>query len=360
MSPDRGLKARANRAPALAALLFTALVCAACGAADANLDATGRQNVSQIAGDARVTVFTTRNPVQGAAAKPWFGTDRARKPTIAQVNLSSPYQARAFSLASVGLGDWSIASVQILPDGLQWSGEGPRRDVLVYVHGFNQSFEQATLDAARIADGVKFQGETILFTWPSRAALTDYIHDRDSAMWSRDALESMLAELIRHPSVNNIHIVAHSMGTMPTVEALRQIHARIGEAAALKIGAIVLAAPDIDIDVFSSSVRRIGNLAGRITVLTAENDRALKIMNRLAGGITRVGTAEKERLQALGLRVIDASSFGGSGINHDLFLSNDQVRAQVRQAIVESERSGIAIRAGEVVIGTPQPAGESQ
>src|SRR5690606_8013713 len=100
------------------------------------------------------------------------------------------------------------------------------------------------------------------------------------------------------------------------------------------------------IDVFTSSVRRIGSLAGRITVLTAANDRALGIMNRLAGGISRVGTAEKERLESMGLKVIDASQFGGSGVNHDLFLSNDQVRAQVRRAIEESQRSAIAIRAG--------------
>src|SRR5690606_3566442 len=178
-----------------------------------------------------------------------------------QVQLSSPYEQRAFSLAAIGMSDWSIASVELLPDGLRWAEQGPRRDVLIYVHGFNQSFEQATLDAARLADGVKFRGETIVFTWPSRSALLDYIHDRDSAMWSRDALESMLVELIGHPAVNNIHLVAHSMGTMLSVEALRQIHARMGETAALKIGAIVLAAPDIDIDVFSSSVRRIGSLA---------------------------------------------------------------------------------------------------
>jgi esterase/lipase superfamily enzyme len=150
--------------------------------------------------------------------------------------------------------------------------------VLVYIHGFNQSFEQATLDAARLADGVKFRGETILFTWPSRSALLDYIHDRDSAMWSRDALESMLLELIGHPAVNNIHIVAHSMGTMLSVEALRQVHSRLGETAALKMGAIVLASPDIDIDVFASTVRRIGSLSKRITVLTAANDRALGII----------------------------------------------------------------------------------
>jgi len=338
-------------APRLIALLLVLAFCTACAGGSA--DRLALADVSSIAAEPRVTVFTTRNAVKGAAEKPWFGTERAKAPSVAEVRLASPYEQRSFSLASLGAGDWGISSVEMLPQGLNWPAGGPRRDVLVYVHGFNQSFEQAALDAARLADGVKFRGETILFTWPSRSALLDYIHDRDSAMWSRDALESMLAELIAHPAVSNVHLVAHSMGTMLSVEALRQIHARIGETAALKIGAVVLAAPDIDIDVFASSVRRIGGLSKRITVLTAANDRALGIMNRLAGGIARVGTAEKERLEALGLRVIDASQFGGSGINHDLFLSSDQVREQVRRAIQESGRSDLAIRAGELVIGSP-------
>jgi esterase/lipase superfamily enzyme len=342
----------ANR---LVALLLLSAVCAACAGATA--DKLSLADVSSVAAEPRVTVFTTRNAVKGAQSRPWFGTERAKRPSVAEVRLSSPYDRSSFSLVA---GDWSIDNVQLLPNGLTWPQEGPRRDVLVYVHGFNQSFQQATLDAARLADGVKFRGETILFTWPSREALLDYIHDRDSAMWSRDALESMLAELIQHPAVNNIHLVAHSMGTMVSVESLRQIHARFGETAALKMGAIVLASPDIDIDVFASSVRRIGSMAKRITVLTAANDRALGIMNRLAGGIARVGTAEKERLESMGLRVIDASQFGGSGINHDLFLSNDQVREQVRRAIQESERSSLAIRAGEVVIGSQPPISSGQ
>jgi esterase/lipase superfamily enzyme len=330
-----------------AALLLLSVLCAGCAGTAA--DRLSLADVSSVAAEPRVTVFTTRNPVRGAAGSPWFGTERAKQPSVAEVRLSSPYDQRSFSLIA---GDWGISKVEILPNGLNWSTEGPRRDVLIYVHGFNQSFEQAALDAARLADGVKFRGETILFTWPSRSALLDYIADRDSAMWSRDALESMLAELIAHPAVNNIHLVAHSMGTMLSVEALRQIHARMGETAALKMGAIVLASPDIDIDVFASSVRRIGSLSKRITVLTAANDRALGIMNKLAGGIARVGTAEKERIEKMGLKVIDASQFGGSGVNHDLFLSNDQVREQVRRAIQESERSSLAIRAGELVMGS--------
>jgi esterase/lipase superfamily enzyme len=134
------------------------------------------------------------------------------------------------------------------------------------------------------------------------------------------------------PITGRIHIVAHSIGTMLTMEALRQIYARL-PAAGERIGAVVFASPDIDLDVFTSSVARIGPLAGKITVVTATNDRALAVSGFLAGGITRVGAAEKAKLARLGLRVIDASAQGWGIINHDLFLSNAKVRQVIRRAI---------------------------
>ena len=75
------------------------------------------------------------------------------------------------------------------------------RDVLLYVHGFNQTFETAALDAARLSDGIGFRGETMVFSWPSKAKLFDYGYDRESAMWSRDALEQVLSGLITSPAV---------------------------------------------------------------------------------------------------------------------------------------------------------------
>jgi esterase/lipase superfamily enzyme len=80
--------------------------------------------------------------------------------------------------------------------------------VLIYVHGFNQTFESSALDAARLSDGIRFRGETMVFSWPSRAKLFDYSYDRDSAIWSRDALQTVLDGLIRRsPSTpGNRHV----------------------------------------------------------------------------------------------------------------------------------------------------------
>jgi esterase/lipase superfamily enzyme len=143
----------------------------------------------------------------------------------------------------------------------------------------------------------------------------------------------VLDGLIASPVVGHIHIVAHSIGTMLTMEALRQLYAQLGEEAVNKIGAVVFASPDIDMDGFSSSVQRIGPLAGKITVVAATNDRALAVSRWIAGGITRVGAAQKAQLERMGIRVIDASQQGWGIINHDLFLSNAQIRKVIRNSV---------------------------
>ena len=246
------------------------------------------------------------------------------------------------AFGAVGLGDWSIKTVEAIPVGESFSAGAGRRDVLVYVHGFNQTFETAALDAARLSDGLKFRGETMLFSWPSKNSVLNYIYDRESAMWSRDALEEMLDALIADPSVGTVHVVAHSMGTMVTVEALRQLYDRRGAAMESRLGAVVLASPDIDIDGFKSSITRLGGFSRKITVLTVTKDRALGAMRDMAGGVTRVGIAEKAQLEALGLRVIDASEYAGGGLNHDLFLTNGQVRQVIRRVMDEGRPPAIA------------------
>jgi esterase/lipase superfamily enzyme len=273
----------------------------------------------------RLLVVTTRKPVNGARGRPWFGIERASKMTIARATLTPPDNGR-FSLVALGPVDWDLEGIEpVAQIGDLIDPAAGGHDVLIYVHGYNTTFETAALDAARLSDGIKFVGETMVFSWPSRARLLDYGYDRESAMWSRDALQQVLNGLIASPVVGHVHVVAHSIGTMLAMEALRQLYAQLGVEAANRIGAVVFASPDIDMDGFSSSVQRIGPLA--------TNDRALAVSQWMAGGITRVGAAETAQLQRMGIRVIDASRQGWGIINHDLFLSDAQLRKVIRGAL---------------------------
>jgi esterase/lipase superfamily enzyme len=295
--------------------------------------------VANLAVEPTMWVVTTRKAVNGARADPWFGSERANQMSIARVRLASPVLAGRFSLAATGLVDWQIEQVERVPSlsvGQSFAGSGDLRDVLLYVHGYNQTFASATLDAARLAHAVNFHGDTLLFSWPSSNKLLDYLRDRESALWSRDAFETALESLLANPNVGHVHIVAHSMGSMLTIEGLRQIYARHADRAADKMGAIVFASPDLDIGIFTSSVGRMRRLAQRMTIVIAADDRALAVAGKMAG-TTRVGSAEKARLEALGLTVIDATGLGWGILNHDLFLRNARVQELIERAIAASK-----------------------
>jgi esterase/lipase superfamily enzyme len=290
-----------------------------------------------LAHDPTLLVATTRRAAQG---RPWFGAQRGRGLTFAEARLTPPDTSITGRVASLVTGDWNIAEVdKVQSDGAAGAFVGATlgRDVLVYVHGYREAFETAAINAAQLSAGIGFRGATALFTWPSGGATLDYGYDRESALWSRDAFEDLLRALAESPSGGRVHLVAHSMGTLLTLETLRMLRASGGEAAMARIGAVVLAAPDIDIDLFAGSVERLGPDAKKITVISSTNDRALAVSSRIAGGVVRAGAADRERLEALGVRVADASDYGGGLINHDLFLTNKEVQQVVKRAV---EREG--------------------
>jgi esterase/lipase superfamily enzyme len=293
-------------------------------------------SASSLAEEGTLLVASTRKASEAGKA-PYFTTERGAGLTFARAKINAP--DNVFSRKpSPRQPDWAVLGLegqasQNGAEALSTASNG--RDVLLYVHGYNETFETAATGAATLSDGIQFKGRTAMFTWPSGGRLLNYAYDRESALWSRDAFESVLATLSANPSVGRVHIVAHSMGAFLTLETLRQLRADQGEAATQKIGAVVFASPDIDIDQFETSVKRLGALAGRMTVISAQNDRALRVASTLAGGVTRAGAADRERLENLGVRVADASDFGGRFqlIRHDLFLSDESVRAVVRRAI---------------------------
>jgi esterase/lipase superfamily enzyme len=325
-----------SRRVALRALGATALagVLPGCAAGSAVMPLPA-QNLDGHKGQPRLVFATTRKPAGDGTKKPWFGTERGSRTTVGELFFYARTSSFASMLASTVNGTWDIDAVRpvttdrpalVLPRLLD--GKEP----LLYTHGYNETFESAAISLAELADGIKYPGQPVLFSWPSRGALFDYGYDRESALWSRDALEDCLTALVQDQSVPRLHLVAHSMGTMLMVETLRQMRTRDGDALDNRFGAIVLAAPDIDLDLFTASLKRIGPLARRFTVIVSRKDRALELSSAIAGG-ARVGSASRDALEQLGVQVADASNFGSGLIGHDTFLYDKDVRAVVKRAI---------------------------
>lgn len=166
--------------------------------------------------------------------------------------------------------------------------KGATRRVLVFVHGFNNRFDDAVLRFAQIVHDSETDDIPVLFTWPSAGKLVAYGYDRDSATYSRDALERTLDYLIADKSVSEISILAHSMGNWVTLETLRQMAIR-NRSISPKIKNIMLADPDVDIDVFRTQVISMGTSRPAFTVFISDDDKALAAAKIIWGSKARLG-----------------------------------------------------------------------
>src|SRR5690606_37574274 len=128
---------------------------------------------------------------------------------------------------------------------------------LVFVHGYRTPFDSSVYRAAQIVHDSGYKGTAVLFSWASTGRTVDYIYDNNSATVARDGLERTL-RLLHAAGATRIDIVAHSMGNWLTMEALRQLAISEDHKLARSLGDVVLASPDIDVDVFKSQLRRIG------------------------------------------------------------------------------------------------------
>lgn len=194
------------------------------------------------------------------------------------------------------------------------------RKALLFVHGYNTLFAEGLFRMAQVVHDSHSTAVPIHFSWASRGSLSDYIYDMNSATSARDRLERVM-RLLASSDAEEINILAHSMGNWVTVEAIRNIRVKGDAPGSGKVGTIILAAPDIDIDVFKSQMRRIGKPKKPYLVVVSRDDRALLASRYLAGGKTRVGDDPNEgELTALGAVIVDLTALHGlDSTNHDKF-----------------------------------------
>lgn len=168
-----------------------------------------------------------------------------------------------------------------------------QKDIILFVHGFNVSFENAVLSLNDVWHFSGRQGVPIAYSWPSgNRNLFGYFTDRESGEFTVFHLKETLRILSAMPEVENIHILAHSRGTDITTTALRElvIEARASgknPRTALKIENLILAAPDLDYGVVTQRLiaEQFGPAFGQITIYMNQNDSALGISQALMKGI---------------------------------------------------------------------------
>ncbi len=221
--------------------------------------------------------------------------------------------------------DQAILSKAAFRDRLVLRQRG-KQDVGLFVHGYNYNFQESLFRLAQMAADSGQELTPVLFAWPSKASATGYVADKDSAAYSRDDLAELLTVITSNARVGRVLLAAHSMGGAIAMESLRQL--RLGGKNNV-IGRldVVLASPDIDVDLFRKQIEVVGPLKPPLTLLVAKDDRALSLSSRIAGERARAGAVDVSdpRVQEVArnakIRVVDIGEVSASNrFNHDRFV----------------------------------------
>ena len=212
-----------------------------------------------------------------------------------------------------------------------------QRDIMLFVHGFNTDIVDAIMRTAQIAHDSGFDGVPVVFSWASAGKTLDYVYDLNSALQARDGLLETAGILVETRG-RDISLIAHSMGNILTVEAMRQgqITGKFNRPRKLKN--VILASPDIDIDLFKTQMRVFPQSDRRFYVLVSSDDKALAFSRRLAGGVNRVGDDDPEDLAKLGVTVIDLSKVDDtSSLNHTKFADSPEIVRLIGRRLNEGD-----------------------
>ncbi|SDR62620.1 Esterase/lipase superfamily enzyme [Rhizobiales bacterium GAS113] len=246
----------------------------------------------------------------------------------------------------------------------------PGKRVLVFIHGFNNRFEEAVYRFAQIMHDSRAPAVPLLFTWPSRGKLFAYTYDRESATYSRDALEEILQRLARNPQVADVSVLAHSMGNWVTLEALRQMSIR-NHGLPKKIGSVMLAAPDVDVDVFRTQIAGIEAPATKFSMFVSQDDQALAVSRRVWGNVARMGAIDPEaepyrsQLQKERITVFDLTKLKtDDSLKHGKFASSPEIVRLIGGRLVEGQpidqdHEGIGGRMGLIATGAASTIGSA-
>jgi esterase/lipase superfamily enzyme len=218
----------------------------------------------------------------------------------------------------------------------QWgrlaAAKSPQKQALIFVHGYNTSFEDALYRNAQIIWDLQYPGLSVLFSWASAGNLGDYFYDRDSAYLARDGFVKMLKLLKETYNFERVDVIAHSMGNLVVLDALSN-YAKTSDPA--KVGQLIMAAPDVDRDQFLQMEPDVRKITNGMTLYASSADKALAL-SRIPARVPRAGDVPNDGPIVLpDMETIDVTAIGDEifGLNHTEFATNRAIIDDIKLLI---------------------------
>jgi len=204
------------------------------------------------------------------------------------------------------------------------AAESSKNDLLVFIHGYRETFETAVLRTAQLYVDLKFEGAAVVYSWPSRDLWWSYSKDEDMVQWTYPHLKEFLVQLVRKTEAKRVHIIAHSMGNRALLNALRLMAER-DFATLSHFQEVVSASPDVSADIVQDLATILNKSAYR-TTLYFSPDLPLRFSRLIHGGETRAGQGV---IVVPGVDTIDFGPVDG----HSAFSENWRVMSDIFQLL---------------------------
>lgn len=189
------------------------------------------------------------------------------------------------------------------------------RRAFIFVHGYNVSFADAALRTAQLAVDLDPEALPAFFSWPSQGAMQAYPVDSQNAEWTEANLQRFFEAFGSTSGAESIVVIAHSMGSRPATRALAKVLDKRRDLRQ-KFKELVLAAPDIDADVF---VRDLAPayvaLRMPVTLYASGKDKALQLSKQFNGS-PRAGDANPRPTTIAGIETVDATDIDTDFLGH--------------------------------------------
>ena len=214
-----------------------------------------------------------------------------------------------------------------------------RKSTFLFVHGYNTSFSEAAKRTAQISYDLKFEGKAVFYSWPSQASTIFYRKDEKNIAWSQKNIESFLEDYLSITEAEEVYLIAHSMGNRGLTKAIIEVMKDKPHLQS-KIKEIILAAPDIDADVFKTEIapQMVLNTKKPITLYVSADDLALQA-SKLLNGEPRAGDVETKPIIVNGIETIDATGIVTDFVSHSYFADSSSIISDIFNIIETGKRA---------------------
>lgn len=215
--------------------------------------------------------------------------------------------------------------------------QSPKKNAFVFVHGYNVTFEDAARRTAQITYDLGFDGAPVFYSWPSQGNIPSYTVDEQNIEWAQTDLRSFLDDFFTYSEAQNIYLIAHSMGNRALTRAVASL---LTDKPALRnrLKEVILAAPDIDADVFKRDIAPELTAAGRsVTLYASSEDRAIAF-SKTIHGYPRAGDSGQGLVVVPGIETIDATHVDTSLLGHSYYAEERSILSDMFNLICNDQR----------------------